>query len=387
MTNPSQRFLLACLSASNFVIGMGAFVVVGFIPPLAADLQVTTASAGYVLTAYALSYAVLSPLLVALTGGIGRRRVMALGMLIFALSALASALSTSIEMLYSARFLAAAGAGMFTPVAAAVAAGLVAPEARGRALATVFFGLTLAQVIGVPIGSWLAFTFGWQLAFWVVFALALAATCLVWVVVPAGLRFQPVSLRDLRGVLGNLRVMMSVGFTASFLAAVYVVYTYLSPLLSQTMGYGRDGIALVLVLFGLGAVIGNLLGGWLTDRIGATKTLVLLCLGQILFMPVFSVLPIAPWMLLGLVMGWSVVGWSFMAPQQVRLLGLSADNAPVVLALNAAAIYIGAALGSALGGLVIDTGGLTMIGVAGGVAAFGALGHLLWSQRMIGSAR
>ncbi|SHH52804.1 MFS transporter [Marivita hallyeonensis] len=384
-SNPDQPQLpvglIALLSGCNFVIGMGAFVVIGMVPLLAADLDASTAAAGGTMTAYALAYAVLSPLLVSLTGRVGRRRVLAAGMAIFALAALLSAVATNLTLLYAARALAAAGAGVVTPVGAAVVAALAPKSTQGKSIAAFYFGLTFAQVLGVPVGSWVSFTFGWRAAFWIVVVLALAATVLIWVRVPAGLRFKPVSLADLGQALKNGLVMGAVLFTASFLGAIYVLYTYLAPLLEETMGYGRDGITLVLLVFGAGAVVGNLMGGWLTDRLGSVKSLVILCLAQILLMPAFSGLPMAPWVLLALVFAWSVMGWSFMAPQQVRLLNLAPSIAAVVLALNAAAIYIGTAVGSALGGAVQSAAGITWLGAAAGCAALGALVHILASHR------
>lgn len=382
-TDPSRppTGLIALLSGCNFVIGMGAFVVIGMVPLLASDLGISTAAAGGAMTVYALAYAVLSPLLVSITGRIGRRRVIAAGMGLFALGTLFSALAPNMILLYLSRAVAAAGAGLVTPVGAAVVAALAPKTAQGKAIATFYFGLTLSQVLGVPAGGWIAFTFGWRAAFWIVLALALVGAGLVWVRVPAGLRFTPVSLRDLGRALRDGVVMGAVLFTASFLGAIYVLFTYLAPLLEQTMGYGRDGITLVLLLFGAGAVAGNLIGGVLTDRLGSVKSLVLLCLGQIVLMPAFSGLPVPGGLLLGLVFVWSAFGWSFVAPQQVRLLQLAPSLAGVVLALNAAAIYVGTAAGSALGGVVQTVGDLTWLGAAAGIVALGALGHILWSHR------
>ncbi|MBM7069477.1 MFS transporter [Actibacterium sp. 188UL27-1] len=374
--------LVSILSASNFVIGMGAFVVVGLLTPISTSFGMSTSGAGWVMTVYAIAYAISSPLLVAGTGRIGRRRVMAAGLGLFAVACLMSAVAPNPTVLLAARVLAAAGAGLFTPIAAATAAALSPPDRRARSLAAVFFGLTLAQVVGVPVGSYIAYTFGWRLAFGIVAALAVPCIWLIWTRVPAGLKFQPVSLSDLRSILGNGPVLLAVLFTTSFLGSVYVIYTYMAPLLEETMGFGRNGIALALVVFGCGAVIGNLLGGVLADRVGPVCTLIGLAGLQIVIMPVFSLLPLAPIGLVGLIMVWSVFGWSFMAGQQVRLIAMEPQSAGVVLALNAAAIYVGAALGSSLGGAVLDRFGLAALGIAGGAVAALALAHILISTRL-----
>jgi len=378
------RFLIGVLSSANFVIGMGAFMVVGLLNPLAADMGMSAAAAGWVMTSYAIAYAVLSPVLVSGTGDLGRRRVLALGMALFAVGCAVSALAPNATVLFAGRMVASAGAGIFTPVAAAVAAGLSAPEQRGRTLAAVFFGLTLSQVFGVPLGGWIAYTFGWRSAFWLVAALAVPFIWLIWTRVPRGLRFQPVSLRDLGRVLRNGPVMLAVLFTTSFLGAIYVVYTFLSPLLSETMGWGRDGITLALIVYGCGAVAGNLLGGVVADRIGAGRTLLILAMAQIAIIPAFSFLPMPPALLLLLMFVWPLFGWSFMAAQQMRLLALAPEAASVVLALNAAAIYVGAAVGSALGGVVLSRYGLSALGVGAALAGTGAVAHIILSRRLSG---
>ena len=377
---------------SNFVIGMGAFMIIGLLEPLAADLRISSARAGSVLTTYAVAYAILSPVLVATTGGIGRRRVLAAGLAMFGLACLIPVLVPTEAALHASRIIAAAGAGIFTPVAAAVAAGLSAPERRAKALAAVFFGMTMSQILGLPLGSFLAYTFGWQVAFAVVLALLLPCLWLVWTIVPRGLSFQPVTLRDLARVMRNGRLMLAVGFTASFLTAGYVVNTFLAPLLSQGLGWGRNGISLALLVCGIGAVAGNIIGGALSDRIGPARTLTLLCLAQLVVLPGFSLLPLAGGqatllsasLAMGLLVLWSVFGWSFMAAQQARLIGLAPQAAPVMLALNAAGVYVGAALGSAMGGLVLSGFGLAPLGLVAGALMVLALIHLRVTVRLDG---
>ena len=377
----TDPLLIPLLSLGNFVIGVAGFAIVGILEPLGQDMGRSAASAGQLLTVYALAYAVLSPVMVALTGQVGRRRVLAAAVVLVSLAALISAIAPSFTVLNIGRIVAAAGAGIYTPIAAAVAAALYPEEQRAKVLAAVFFGLTISQVIGVPAGSWLAYSFGWRWAFWMIFAMGLPLIWMIWRRVPAGLRFQPVSMSDLGQVLQQGRMMLAVMFTASFLGAIYVLYTYIAPLLSEMMGLGRDGIALVLLVFGLGAVGGNIMGGILADRLGWRITLIFLCVCQMLIMPVYSLLPFAMPYLLGLSFLWSLFGWAFMAGQQSRLISVAGAQAPVVLALNAAAIYIGAAIGSAIGGVVIAVFGISAIGLAAGLASTIALIHLTLSTR------
>lgn len=363
------------------MIGVAGFAIIGLLEPLGDEMGRSAASAGQLLTIYALAYAVLSPLMVALTGRVGRRRVLAASITLVALAAALSAVAPNFATLNIGRVIAAAGAGIFTPIAAAVATAIYPEAQRAKVLAAVFFGLTLSQVLGVPAGSWIAYSFGWRWAFWIVVAMAVPLVWLIWRRVPAGLRFQPVAMADLGRVIVQGRMMLAILFTATFLGSIYVLYTYIAPLLSETMGYGRDGISFTLLMFGIGAVFGNIMGGILADKLGWRITLTILCLSQMIIMPLYSLLPLSAFVLAAVSSLWSLFGWAFMAAQQMRLINLAGPQAPVVLALNAAAIYIGAAIGSAIGGLVIAGFGISAIGIAAGLAATAALIHLQLSVR------
>ena len=363
---------------------MGAFVLIGLVTPMADDLGTTPTAIGTAMTTYAIAYALMSPVLVSLTGGLGRRRLLALAMALFALGNLATALAPSELFVHVSRVVAAAGAGMFTPVTASVAAALAPPKTQGKALATVIIGLTVAQVLGVPVGSFVGYTFGWRAGFGIVVALALPCLWLIWTRVPRGLDIPPASLKDLGRTLANGPAMLAILFTATFLGAIYVLYTYLAPLLTETMGYGRNGVTIALLVFGAGAVAGNIIGGWMADRLGAVRTLLILSGGQALLMPLFWFLPFANWLLIALLGVWSVFGWSFMAGQQVRILAILPERPGVVLALNAAAIYVGAAIGSGIGGLVISGTSLSWLGPVAGTGAALAFAHVLVSRQVSG---
>jgi predicted MFS family arabinose efflux permease len=258
---------------------------------------------------------------------------------------------------------------------------VVAPERRGKELSKVFLGLTVAQVLGVPVGSYLGYSVGWQAAFWAVASLSVVVLALLRRFVPAGLPSQVTSLSLLGAALRDPPRLFAAGFTGAFLGSMYVVYTYLAPMLEQTLGFGRDGVTLFLVLFGFGAVAGNLLGGYLNDHIGAYRTLVILCVAQAVLMPSLSLFPVSLPVAGLLVFTWSLAGWSFMAPQQVRLVTLAPHHQNIILALHASFIYLGASVGSAIGGAVLVRFGIGALGAAGGVCAMLTLLQLVVSQR------
>ncbi|HEY8881695.1 MAG TPA: MFS transporter [Roseateles sp.] len=368
------------LALANFVIGMGAFVVVGVLSPVAQAFGVTRPEAGALMSVYAATYAVASPLLVAATGRLDRRLLLLVGLALFGLGALAAALAPSFSLLLAARALMALGGGLVTPVAASIGVALAGAGQQGRALAIVFGGLTLAQVLGVPAGAWLGYAFGWAAAFAVVAVLSLLGLAAIALALPAGIAVPVASLASLGAVLRSGRLMLAIAFTALFIGALYVCYTFLAPLLETLYGLSRDGVTGMLLLFGLGAVVGNAMGGRLTDGIGPRKTLVLLCLAQSLLMPALT-LPTWPLAAVGALIGvWSVFGWSFMVPQQARLAALDPPRLPVLFALNASAIYVGATLGSSVGGAVLKGLGLHPLGLFGAALALLGLASLAFRR-------
>jgi MFS transporter, DHA1 family, inner membrane transport protein len=369
------------MALANFVIGMGAFVVIGVLSPVAQAFGIDRAQAGGLMTVYAVTYALASPLMVALTGQLDRKRLILFGLAVFAAGAGLALVARSFELLLAARVLMALGGGVVMPVSASVGVSIAGAGQQGRALAIVFGGLSLAQVLGVPAGAWLGYAFGWQAAFGVVVGLSLLGMVAIGVSLPSGIAVPTATLASLGAVLKSPRLMLAVSFTALFVGGLYVPYTYLAPLLESIYGMSQDGITLFLLIFGSGAVIGNVVGGWLTDRIGPVKTLAGLALAQMVLMPLLT-LPTWPVpVLAGVILAWSVFAWSFSVPQQVRLAALDPPKIPVLFALNASAIYVWASLGSGVGGATLHTLGLHLLGPAGAVLAGLALVSLLLASR------
>src|SRR5579863_1227833 len=246
--------LLTLLSFANFVIGMGGFVVIGVLSPIAEGFGVSRPDAGWTMTAYAIVYCVASPLSVALTGRMDRKLVLLIGMAVFLAGALVAAFAHLFSTLLVGRAVMALGAGLVTPVTAAIAAALATPAERGAALAKVFAGLTVAQVLGVPVGAKLGYAFGWQSAFFAVAALTALGGAVLWRFTPSDVRTPANSLSSLGEALINWRMMSAVAFTAIFIGALYVLYTFLARFLEVRDGLSGDGVTVTLALYGLGAV-------------------------------------------------------------------------------------------------------------------------------------
>lgn len=383
MQPSAPPFFIPTLAAANFAVGVGSFITIGILTPMSADLNMTAAEAGFVMTIYAIAYAIGSPLMVAATGAWARRAVLGGGLLLMALSSVISALAETPDVLFISRAIAALGGGVVTPVVAGVAAANSPPEKRGSAMAMTFFGLSFAQVLGMPACAWIGYTFGWEVAFWVATGLALTAAALVFLVIPRETAFQANSLRTLVTALGDLRSVFAVLLTSTMMGSMYIVFTYIAPILENGMGFGRDGVSLFLMIFGIGGIIGSLIGGKMVDRFGPARCVAVIIVTQIAFQPVFSLIPLPVWLFFSIGIVGAAFGWAFMVPQQMRLIAMAPERQPVTLALNAAAIYLGASIGSAIGAVVVETWGLEYLGFAAGFGAFLALGHFLLSERWL----
>ncbi|MGH6938029.1 MFS transporter [Hypericibacter sp.] len=376
-----EGVVLAFLAFGNFIVGMGAFVIVGIISPIADGLGIAKADAGVVLTTYALAYAVLSPITGAITGTLPRRVVLVMALAIFCLGTVLSALSASLFMLAASRVLVALGGSMFTPIAAGIAVALSTPERRGKALATVFTGGTIAQVVGTPFGAWVSYHYGWATTFWVVAVLAAAGAGVMFLAVPRDVRFQAAGLGTILAALGDRRTLFATAFTATMITALYMVFTFFGPVIEASVGSDPEIRTGFLVLNGIGAVIGNLVGGVLADRIGPRRTLILICIAQIAIMPFFSIIPLTFLELAIVIATWSAFSFAFMAPQQARVAQFAPQAVGIVLSINAAMIYIGITVGSAVGSRILGWYGIEALGIAGGLVAVLALAHLIASGR------
>ncbi len=361
------------LATGTFAAGVSAQVIAGVLPDLAAARQVSVATAGQLLTAFALTYAVGSPLLAAFTGRWERRRLLVTAMAVMALGNGLAAVAPNYGLLFAARMITALGAAVYTPTATVVAATLNPVERRARAFATVFGGLTVALVIGIPLSSALVSSLGYQGVFGVVAGLTAAAAVAVWLVLPRVPAPAPASLRSRFALLADRRIVAMLVVTLLISIAGLSVYTYLTSVLAEITGVHGAAVSLMLFAYGLGGVLGNWLGGRVTDRLGTRAPLICalaLCAVSL------AVLPWAASVVVGAVVilvVWGMANWSINPPMQSRLVDLAPSSAGLTLAMNAAAIYLGIGLSGVTGGLVLEFSGTLALGPVAAVIALAAL--------------
>ncbi|MEV0704389.1 MFS transporter [Saccharopolyspora sp. NPDC050389] len=364
------------LALGTFAVGTDAFIVAGFLPAMADSLEVTTAAAGQSVTAFAVAYAVLAPILATATARIPRRALLVAALVLLGIANIGSALAPNLAVLIVSRVLAAAGAAAYTPSAGAVSAALVPAEFRGRALAVVVGGLTVATALGVPLGDLAGEWFGWRAALGLVAALCLLVGVGVYLIMPALPGGARVPLHDRLALLRRRSVLAVLPLTVLGMGASYTVYAYSVPALNA-VGVPANSTMLMLFLYGLGAVLGNLLSGYATDRWGPIRVLTCGYLSMTLALALlawFAWTGSTPQVAVAvLVLIWGASTWTQTPPQQTRLIDAAPQEAAIVVSLNASAIYLGIGAGTLLGGALMALGPALIFTAAAAVGAIAAL--------------
>lgn len=364
---------LLILALSSFAIGTTEFVIMGLLPDVAGDLGVSIPSAGWLVTGYALGVAIGAPFMALATARLPRKAALVVLMGIFIVGNLLCAIASDYNVLMFARVVTALSHGAFFGIGSVVAAGLVAPNKRASAVALMFTGLTLANVLGVPLGTALGQAAGWRSTFWVV--------TLIGVVALIGLlRFLPGNRNEAKlDMLAELSAMkgagiwLSLSMTALFAASMFTLFTYIAPLLGDVTGISPRGVTYTLLLIGLGLTVGNIIGGKLADRrLGATLVGVFAAMAVVSTALSWTAVAVVPTEITLFL--WATAAFAAVPALQINVVtfGKSAPN--LVSTLNISAFNVGNALGAWIGGAVIAGGlGLTSVPLAAAVLAVLAL--------------
>jgi predicted MFS family arabinose efflux permease len=350
----SMSARLVALCFGNFMIGTGTLIVPGMLPVIAEGLSVTLPVAGQLITAFAFTVCLGAPVLAGLTSSYDRRRLLvAMQILFFAGHAAAAALS-GFSAVLAARVLTSIGAALYTAQAAATAAVISPPGERGRAIAFVFLGWSIASVVGMPLGAYIGATFGWRAGFAVVAVGSLAAAATLQWILPAGIKVQPIDAQMWRSLFLDRTMLLVIGVTALQAAAQFAVFSYFVPGVKSFVAASPALMSALLAAFGLTGVVGNIVAGRLIDRFGAATVVLTAMLAMLvghLFWPwsngALPILAIAT-------LAWGSGCFAVNSAQQARLVALSPPHAPVSIALNTSGIYLGQAVGTVAGGVILS---------------------------------
>jgi predicted MFS family arabinose efflux permease len=371
------------LALAAFAIGTEALVIAGLLPAISADLQISAPAAGQLVTAYSLAYAVGSPVLAVLFHNIDRKTVLVTALACFIASNLLAVIAPGFPLLMASRVLMALGAGLCTPTAIGVSVAISPPERRGRAVALVTTGITVATVIGVPLGTFVGNQISWRATFIMVAGLGALALAGIALRMPRNLPRQTASLSQRLAVARHKGVLIALVVTVLWGIGALSVFTYLAiPL--HGAGFGASDITIALLVFGVTAAIGNLSGGMLADHFGPGPTAAIALAGMAVSLFLLSALlksvhpgDFTHFLLLLPIAGWGACGWGFFPAHSASIIRAEPHAAPIALSLNYSAMYLGFAIGGALGGIVLSTLGPTNLGWVGGISVSTALMVLL----------
>jgi len=352
---PTRRLPLLALALAMFGIGTTEFAIMGLLPDVSADLKVPIPEAGLLVTAYALSVAFGSPFLAIATARMNRRGALLLLMGVFILGNLLCALAPSYSLLMAARIVCALCHGAFFGLGTVVAAALVPQEKRTQAIAMMFGGLALANVLGVPFGTALGNAFGWRQTFWAVVAIGFVASFALYAWLPRDVPTPPMRLIQEARSLGSTQVVLAMVISVLASASLFGVLTYITPILENVTRLSAGSVTLMLLLFGVGLTLGNLLGGRLGDwRLMPSLIGILVLLAPLLAlftMTSKAVIPAA-----ATIFCWGLLAFALISPLQMRVVNEAAGAPSLASTLNQGAFNLGNATGAWIGDVGLTHG-------------------------------
>ncbi|KGY09970.1 MFS transporter [Vibrio sinaloensis] len=378
---------LFALMLSAFAIGTTEFVIVGLIPTMASDLGVSLPSAGLLVSLYALGVAIGAPVLTALTGKWNRKYVLLAVMALFVLGNVLAWQAPGYNTLIIARILTGLAHGVFFSIGSTIATGLVDKDKAASAIAIMFSGLTVALVTGVPLGTYIGQTFGWQATFLIVAILGVIA----WIgsawLVPSNLKQPPATkLSAQLKVLTQPRLLLVYAITALGYGGTFTAFTFLAPILEQQSGFSSQSIGLIMLVYGVSVAVGNIWGGKMADNFGPIKALTIIFSGLAIVLLVFNVAAFNPITAVVTILVWGAFAFGNVPGLQVYVVKLAEQYTPdavdVASGLNIAAFNVGIALGSWGGGQIVSNAGLMHTPWVGALIVVLALLLTRWSGRL-----
>jgi len=371
---------LFALAVGAFAIGTTEFSPMGLLPVIAEGVQVSIPTAGMLVSAYAIGVMLGAPVMTLLFSRWGRRKALVALMLIFTVGNLLSALAPGYTSLLLSRLITSLNHGAFFGIGAVVAASVVPKDKQASAIAAMFMGLTVANIGGVPVATWVGQQLGWRLAFGGTAVLGLITMAALWLALPPGEAGPRPNVRRELAVLVQPSVLLAMGTTVLGSGAMFALYTYVAPVLTELTQASPGFVALALVLIGVGFTLGNSLGGRLADWSLDGATLLILATLAL----TMAVLPLLLMTQLGAAIGlvvWGAAAFGIVPPVQMRVMQAAAQAPSLASSVNVGAFNLGNALGAALGGLVISLGwGYAAVPLVGAALAASGLG-LAWLGR------
>ncbi|MET3210720.1 UNVERIFIED_CONTAM: DHA1 family putative efflux transporter-like MFS transporter [Paenibacillus sp. PvR008] len=365
MQSTWKVYILAIIS---FLVGTSEYIISGILDQIATTMGITVAAAGQLITVFSLAYAIGTPILMAVTAKMDRRKLLLYSLGLFAVANLLSFVLPGFGMFIAARILMALGAGMVVVTALSIAAKIAPAGKQASSIATVIMGFTASLIIGIPLGRMISSAYGWKTVFLGIALAGIIALIVIAMTIPRIKGDKPVPLLQQFALLKKPEVALGLSITFFWLGGYSLAYTYISPYLLDVSGVGEDMLSIVLLAFGIASLIGSKIGGYSADKKGIPFTLFG---GMVLHMISLLLLPFAAHSLIAvfaLLILWSFAAWTSGPTQQYNLVTLVPESSGVMLSLNQSTMQIAMAAGAGIGGVVVgqvSLASITWFGAAG----------------------
>lgn len=355
-----------------FIIGTDGFIMAGLLKEISKEAHVSVTAAGQLITVFSITYAISGPIFASVFGNIDRKLVLIGSLLVFTFGNLIVALSSNYPLLVVGRVICALGASALTPVAVMIAGMISPPEDRGKYISFVFSGITIATIIGVPLGTFASKTFGYQSIFLIIAICGIVMSIVLSKVFDRVASPPKVSIRErllafkIKGAPQTLLVTVIVFISA------FTVYSYIAVYFNSKGIVDQRSLSWILLAFGIGGTIGNLLGGYLTDKLGPKSNIIISLLGLSISFILISLSGSTLALIILLAFIWGICGWLLSPSQQYRLMSIGRDKSQVLISWNSSGMYLGIGVSGIVGALIINNLGvnsLTWIGSSGALVA------------------
>ncbi|WP_106495246.1 MFS transporter [Lentibacillus sp. Marseille-P4043] len=363
-----------------FVIGMVELIIGGILDLIAEDLNVSLGQAGFLITIFSLIFAIVSPILLILTAKIERKRLTLISLIIFLLGNIITVFSPSYSILFTGRVISATSGGLLIILCLTMAPSIVDPKYRGRAIGIVSMGVSASLVLGIPIGLVLGNAFGWRAPFILISVLTAFSIAAVYFFMD---RIKPkpsIPIGQQLATLKNKKIFFAQATTFLFLAGHTTLYAYLTPFVKTTMGLEGTWISIIYLIFGIAAVSGGGFGGTLADVMGTKRTIItaIIVFGFAIFTIPYTTFSVPVFLVVMVI--WGAMSWAISPAMQSYLIETSPETSDIQQSLNNSALHLGIAIGSLIGGVVIEQASVEQNPTIGGLLVIVALGTALFSM-------
>ncbi|MCW0120752.1 MFS transporter [Bacillus subtilis] len=376
MNNTWKIYMLTIIS---FIVGTSQFVIVGTLDKVAASVGVSVSTAGQLITIFALANAIGTPLVMVSTSKMNQRKQLLLALTIILLGVIVLIALPGFGFLMVSRVLLGVGTGVFVVTAYGIAAKLAAPGRQGGAMANVAMGYSSSLVFGVPLGRIIASTYDWKVIFWGIGIFSMLAIFAVARTIPAIEGEGSISLGKRLVLLKNHRIAVTLCITFFVFVSYSMLNTYITPFLTIVMPQMKGKISAILFAMGIASLIGSKIGGFLADRIGIVRTLIVSMVVHAISLVILSSVSESSWAIvtIALLMLWEVAAWTFGPTQNFNLISLAPEASGIVLSLNSSFVQLGFAAGAGIGGLVATSASMLTISWVGATSVVIAL--IIWT--------